>query len=409
MIGPPRGRRTFWPRLDNLSCPNHHFYMSPRGQIWIGPGGGRDRVAIKAGPGFMGRLKTTQGATWHPEENYWSLPRASPELLFFLRDARQSSTITVHPALRVWKRAMDEKSRLTVRQTQALEKLREFMQLRAYSPKTRKEYLNHAARFLEAVEKDPERIDTADVHAFMLDLLTRKPASRSYVSQAISSLKLLFNRALGRDIVSDKFPRPRKVKSLPTVKSERFITQLIAETKGSFERAIIMLAYSAGLRVSELVRLRVADFDLARRMIRIRRAKGGKDRLVMLSEVALQAVREHLKATDSRTWVFPSNRPGRHITERAVQRMMREIIRNRMGITDEKITPHTLRHSFATHLLEQGTDLRFIQELLGHSSSTTTEIYTHVSAKSIASITSPLDRIADFAGSRNQTTSASEK
>jgi site-specific recombinase XerD len=156
-------------------------------------------------------------------------------------------------------------------------------------------------------------------------------------------------------------------------------------------KALLMLIYSAGLRVSEAVQLRLEDIDGQRRLIRVRASKGRKDRYTLLSEVALQVLREYWKAYHPRGWLFPGQKEGRHLTSRTAEKIL-EQARQRAGIA-KHFTVHTLRHSFATHLLEGGTDLRYIQELLGHKSSKTTEIYTHVSRKDLAQIASPLDQL----------------
>ncbi len=155
----------------------------------------------------------------------------------------------------------------------------------------------------------------------------------------------------------------------------------------------MLLTYSAGLRVGEVVRLRCEDIDIDRKMILVRQGKRRKDRYTMLSEFALGALREYLRRYRPRTWLFPGARYGRHLHERSVQKVFQRA-KEKAGI-DKQVSVHTLRHSFATHLLEGGTDLRYIQELLGHESSRTTEIYTHVSQRDIGRIRSPLDQLMD--------------
>ena len=152
-----------------------------------------------------------------------------------------------------------------------------------------------------------------------------------------------------------------------------------------------MLAYSAGLRVSEVVRLKVEDLDSDRGLMRIYRAKGRKDRYVLLSEVALEAVRLYWKCFRPELWLFPGARQGKHLTTRSVQKVLNNAVRE-AGIS-KHVTVHTLRHSYATHLLEDGTDLRYVQELLGHRRPETTMVYTHVMQKDIRRIRSPLDNI----------------
>jgi site-specific recombinase XerD len=151
--------------------------------------------------------------------------------------------------------------------------------------------------------------------------------------------------------------------------------------------------YSAGLRVSEVVRLRIEDVDPERGMLRVRRGKGAKDRYTLLSARALTVLRIYLAAFPTKAWLFPGARPEHHYSARAVQKIVRRAA-ERAGL-DKRVTPHTLRHSFATHLLESGTDIRYIQELLGHTSSRTTQIYTHVSRTHLATIRSPLDTLHD--------------
>lgn len=155
-------------------------------------------------------------------------------------------------------------------------------------------------------------------------------------------------------------------------------------------RTILILIYSAGLRVSEVVRLKLNDIDYERKLIHLHKAKGKKDRFTILSQIAEKFIKAYIKEYKPDYWLFPGAKPGKHLVERTAQHIFEKSLEKTAII--KKVSVHTLRHSFATHLLEGGTDLRYIQELLGHSSSKTTEIYTHVSKKSIASIQSPLDR-----------------
>jgi site-specific recombinase XerD len=168
------------------------------------------------------------------------------------------------------------------------------------------------------------------------------------------------------------------------------VRRLVNQIRHPKHRAIVLLLYSAGLRVGEVVRLKKEDLDTDRGLLRVRQGKGSKDRYTLLSTRALEAVRIYQAAYPSEErWLFPGERRGRHYGSRSVQRIVREAAR-KAGL-GEHVTPHVLRHSFATHLLEAGTDLRYIQELLGHKSSRTTEIYTHVSSTRLAAIRSPLD------------------
>ncbi len=187
--------------------------------------------------------------------------------------------------------------------------------------------------------------------------------------------------------------RPKKDKKLPVVLSQEEIAKVFSSVTNIKHSAILMLTYSAGLRVGEVVRLKVEDIDAHRKLIHVHCAKGRKDRYTILSEVVLKVLVEYLKKYKPETWLFCGAHGGRHISTRTVQAIF-EQAKEKAGIKKE-VTVHSLRHSFATHLLEGGTDLRYIQELLGHRSSKTTEIYTHVSGKALGKIISPLDTM-DF-------------
>lgn len=378
--------------LGELSTPE--LVRRASGEVWIGPGGGRDRIIVRVAPKWEKFIREAEGSLWDAPTSSWSLPREDVIAARFFRSLGPDCRIVLHPALLEWRRNLAHRQRFTESQRAALQKMREWMVMRAYSPRTRKEYLNQVGRFLEWIGKEPEEIDEETIRRFVLDLVQEKKVSRSYASQAISALKLFYNGTLGLQLMTENFPRPKREHRLPVTKGKGFIIKLLESLRTPFERAIFTVIYAGGLRVSEAVRLRVTDFDLERRLVRVRRAKGAKDRNVMFSEIAWKAIEAHRRVTGATPWLFPGSRPGRHITERAIQNLLREIVRNRMGIRNEKITPHTLRHSFATHLLEAGTDIRFIQELLGHASSKTTEIYTHVSKEAIARIPSPLDTLA---------------
>lgn len=185
--------------------------------------------------------------------------------------------------------------------------------------------------------------------------------------------------------------RPKKEKKLPEILSKNEISKLLKAVKNLKHKAILYLVYSAGLRVGEVVKLKPTDIDSDRMLIPIIQGKGKKDRYTILSETALSILRQYVKVYKPEHWLFPGQHPDKHLTERSVQKVFDNARID--AKTRKDVSVHNLRHSFATHLLEGGVNLRYIQELLGHSSSKTTEIYTHVTQKNLSNIISPLDTI----------------
>jgi len=319
-------------------------------------------------PSYITKIKSVEGYRWHPEEKYWSVPYSSLERLL---SVFEGADVDIEPALHF----------------EALEKE---LTSRKYSRKTIKLYLHYNEDFLKFAKKTPYTISNDDVRDYLYHLTKRREASASTLNIAINALKFYYGEVLKRRFVYE-IKRPKKDKKLPVVLSREEVSKILSSVSNIKHRAILMLVYSAGLRVGEVVKLRPEDIDSQRKLIHIRGSKGRKDRYTVLSEVAWESLGKYQEKYKPTKWLFPGARPQRHISTRTVQAIF-EQAKEKAGIRKD-VTVHSLRHSFATHLLESGVDLRYIQELLGHKHSKTTEIYTHVSNKSLSRIKSPLDLI----------------
>ncbi len=277
------------------------------------------------------------------------------------------------------------------------------LKAKGYSIKTIKAYRGHVRRFLEYSGVFRERIlqqgfdenglpffERVKVQEYALKLLDQGH-SHAYVNQAISALRFLVADVLKWPTEEASYLRPKKEKKLPYVLSEQEVLRVLKALNNLKHRTMLFLAYSSGLRVSEVVRLKLTDLDWDRGIISVRQGKGKKDRHTLLSRAAWELVQQYMKSEKPSAWLFPGQYPGTHLHERSLQKVFTEAL-TRSGVK-KKVGIHVLRHSFATHLLENGTDLRFIQELLGHANPSTTERYTHVSTKNLKKIQSPLDRI----------------
>lgn len=276
--------------------------------------------------------------------------------------------------------------------------LRKNLVVRKYSPKTIKSYIHYNKDFLGYVRKKPNEITNEDVKDYLFYLVEEKEVSASTLNTVINALKFYYGEVLKRGFVYE-LKRPKKDKKLPVVLNQEEISKILSSITNIKHRLILMLIYSAGLRVSEVVKLKPGDIDDERKLIHIKGGKGRKDRYTMLSEVAMEMIRRYLKEYGQSIWLFSSQDKEKHITTRTVEKIFSNACRK--ANIKKNATVHSLRHSFATHLLERGTDLRYIQELLGHKSSKTTEIYTHVSNKDIGKIKSPLDSL-QISGGENE-------
>ncbi len=265
------------------------------------------------------------------------------------------------------------------------------MQVRGLALTTQRNYTHYIYELARYFHQSPERLDPDDLKQFQLYLLQQRHLSPESVNQSMSAMKFLYRITLEKDWAEKKFPRIRVPHRLPVVLSVEEVLWFLAHVAGLKYRAALMTAYGAGLRVSEVVALKLTDIDSQRMLIRVEQGKGKKDRYTMLSPRLLAVLRAWYKAArpEAEEWLFPSWRAGRHISITSLQSACRDARRS-SGI-QKTITVHTLRHSFATHLLENGTDLRVIQVLLGHSRINTTARYAHVAPGLISATASPLE------------------
>ena len=266
------------------------------------------------------------------------------------------------------------------------------MTLRNFTPKTIEAYVRCVARFAHYFHCSPARLGSEQVRAYLLHLLQERDVSLSYYNQVRCALRFLYQVSLGRDDVPARILPAKQPRTLPVVLSGDEVLRLFAAISNLKHRSILITAYAGGLRVSEVARLRVEDIDSKRMVIRVCQGKGQKDRYVMLSPQLLEILRDYCrKAVRLRGYLFPGAAPDQPIATSSVLKACRRAAQHaKLG---KHVTVHTLRHSFATHLLEAGTDLRTIQVLLGHRSFNTTARYVHVATASLASTRSPLDRL----------------
>ncbi|MBM4141820.1 MAG: integrase [Nitrospira sp.] len=336
------------------------------------------------------KVRTLEGRKWHKDRKCWSFPDSDGTLERILK-VFEDEEIHIDPSLQTQlPHPVIARSRATKQSFHNFEDLRRELVSRKYSYKTVKGYIYYNRDFLNFTDKKPSDISDNDIKDYLLYLAEEKESATSTLNQAINALKFYYGTMLKRKFVYE-VKRPRKDKKLPVVLSKEEVAKIINSVDNLKHKAILMLVYSAGLRVGEVVRLKPEDVDSKRMLVFIKGAKGRKDRYSLLSESTLKTLREYWREYKPVKWLFPGPNRERYITIRTAQRVF-EMACNRAGIRKD-VTIHSLRHSFATHLLENGIDLRYIQELLGHKSSKTTEIYTHVSTKSIGKIKSPLDTL----------------
>ena len=270
-----------------------------------------------------------------------------------------------------------------------LEKFKRYLLQRRYSNSTVNSYVKHLEVFFNFhPEKLAEEIHLADVIDFNNDYILSRRLSPSYQRQLVSALKLFQGFHSMPQLDAEYLKRPERERRLPIILSKSEIKRILEVIQNVKHRMILSLIYACGLRVSEAVNLKVRDIDGSRMVINVRKAKGRKDRVVGLSSRLLNLLREYYKAYRPVDYLFEGMNGGAY-SVRSVQQVLKRAVK-RAAIT-KRVTVHTLRHSYATHLLESGTDLRYIQELLGHASSKTTEIYTHVSNRQLGRIESPFE------------------
>jgi site-specific recombinase XerD len=270
------------------------------------------------------------------------------------------------------------------------ENLKNALHSRKYSPKTIKLYLVFNRNFCNFIQKPPSTVTFDDARRYIAYLDNERKVSASSMNLAISAIKFFYGEVLHSSFANG-LSRPHGDKKLPPVFSKTEIQRLFAAVSNRKHKLLLALAYSAGLRVAELVRLKVSDIDFERNTVFVRAGKGRKDRYTLLSLKIAEAL--HCFCHDFRRddWIFAGNPASKHLSERSAQHVFEKALKN-SGIA-KSASIHSLRHSFATHLLENGTDVRYIQELLGHSSIRITERYTHVAHKTALAIKSPLDSI----------------
>ena len=349
------------------------------------------KVYFSYSAGLVREIKNIPFSGWYPDANYWTVPALDKYIGELRRIAERYSLDFIYKE--------EQKSKVKPRSSwHGMENFREcpteyiakLKELR-YSKNTLDTYKHMFEEFINYYrETEIDDISDAMIVEFLRYLVNDRNISGSYQNQSINSIKFYYERVMGGQRKIYTIDRPRKEKFLPEVLSEEEIVKILNVTDNLKHKAIFMTIYSAGLRIGELTNLRIKDIDSNRMQIRVEQAKGNKDRYTLLGEKTLEILRKYVSVYKPKVWLFEGLN-GEPYSASSIQANLKVSV-EKAGLK-KRITVHTLRHSFATHLLEAGTDIRYIQSLLGHSSGKTTEIYTHITTKGFDQIKSPLDKL----------------
>jgi len=370
--------------------------MKPKSKIILEPGNhqGKDVVFVKFP--FDSELEKAvnliDGARWSPDENAWYIHKSKFNLNSIFNKLKQFSFID-YSAL-MYKPPLKAERIIvkTVKQKVNFPKsyLNKLDQ-RRYSNSTKSTYVNYFSDFIRYFKDvDLNSIGVDEINNYILSLIKESNISASQQNQRINAIKFYYEKVLGKEKKFYNIERPIKSRTLPNVLSASEIKMMIDHTGNIKHKCIISLLYSGGLRRSELSNLRLNDILSQRMLIKIQNSKGNMDRYVGLSEFMLKLLRQYYKVYKPKEWLIEGQR-GERYSGTSILKVVKTSANN-AGIS-RRVTPHMLRHSFATHHLEKGTDLRYIQEFLGHSSTKTTEIYTHVARTDFSKFKNPLDEI----------------
>lgn len=336
-------------------------------------------------------IKNTADASWSQTLNAWYINKN----LHLLQKLRNELTplnvdLTLNEQIQLLYnkkfKPIDENAELKIKQ------FIEWMRSKRYSESTIGTYTDALRTFIKFHQnKKLEEISNRDIIVFNNEYILKNKLSPSFQNQVVNGIKLFFRTVENQSINIESVHRPKRDKLLPNVLSKEEVKLILSAPRNIKHRAMLSLVYSCGLRRSELLNLRLTDIDSKRGLVIVRMAKGKKDRIVPLSQKVLILLREYFIAFKPNYWLFEGQDKKSKYDERSLQQVLKQSL-EKANIT-KPVTLHWLRHSYATHLLENGTDLRYIQEILGHSRSTTTEIYTHVSNKALQNIISPFDSL----------------
>ena len=341
---------------------------------------------------IIARVKQIHGRRWNPVQKVWEVPdtevvRRQVSGIF----GEHKSFGRVMVAYLEEPRAVSKQKKEcpSLKFENEVIRLEEQLRLKRYSRHTVKTYRNAFQQFLSFFpNKDPREMGEVEIRKWLLHLIDEKRVKESTQNQAINAVKFYYEKVLGQKRKTYYIDRPKRSQKLPNVMSEEEVIRLIKAVDNLKHRCILMVIYSGGLRISEVVNLRLPDVQIESRRVFVRAGKGKKDRYTLLAERAVTELKKYLRTYQPSEWVFEGVNGGSY-SVRSVQNIFTRA-KKKSGI-NPYATVHTLRHSFATHLLEKGINLRYIQELLGHQSIRTTEIYTHVTNKGKEGLSSPLD------------------
>lgn len=340
-------------------------------------------------------------AAWSSTKKMWYVEKNAFELHEFIELMRGSAWVDYSSLKRTMqketsseaegeKQVATPKPAISVHIADKLNNFSIWMKHKRYSANTISTYADAVKQFLTYYsEKDISTLNNDDIVSYVYNHIVKQGLSFSYQNQLINAVKLFFREVEKSEIKIEKLQRPRREHKLPNVLSKEEVKLIVEAPTNTKHRAMLSLIYACGLRRSELLNLKSKDVDSKRHLLIIRNAKGYKDRVVPISEKLIEMLRAYYKKYKPKIWLFEGQKIGEQYSEESLAK----VLKNALTLCNIKkpVTLHWLRHSYATHLLESGTDLRYIQELLGHKSSKTTEIYTHVSQKSIQQIRSPYD------------------